>query len=108
MIVAPTFQSLPTEGGPQAGTAVAGEAKAATERQSPVVVSLRDPARLAALVRAFRYPARYDRGRHLLTAFGEGRLIQVAMGSEKGAGALLTNRAGCSANAQSSATCRTA
>ena len=40
MIVAPTFQSLPTEDGPEAGTAVAGEAEAATEGQSPVVVSL--------------------------------------------------------------------
>ena len=47
MIVAPTFQSSPTEGGPQAGTAVAGEAEAATEGQSPAVVSLRGPARLA-------------------------------------------------------------
>ena len=100
MIVAPTFQSSPTEGGPQAGTAVAGEAEAATEGQSPAVVSLRGPARLAALVRAFRCPARYDRGWHLVTAFGAGRLIQVAVGSEKGAGALLTNRAGCSANAR--------
>lgn len=43
--------------------------------------------------------------RHSGTAFGEGRLIQVAVGLARATGALLTNRAGYSANAQSSATC---
>ena len=98
MIVAPTFQSLPTESGPEARTPVAGEAEAVTEGQSPVVVNLRGPARLTALIRAFRCPARCDWGWHLVTAFGAGRLIQAAV----------ANRAGCSANARSGATCRTA
>ena len=53
-------------------------------------------------------PALYDWGRHSGTAFGVGRLIRAAVGLAKGTGALLTNRAGCSANARSSATCRAA
>ena len=53
-------------------------------------------------------PTCYDWSRHSGTAFGVGRLIQVAVGLARGAGALLTNRAGCSANARSSATCRAA
>ncbi len=50
----------------------------------------------------------YGWGRHSITAFDAGRLIQVAVGLAKGTGALFTNRAGCSANARSSATCRAA
>ena len=39
-------------------------------------------------------PARYGWGRHSVTAFGAGRLIQVAVGLARGTGALSTNRAG--------------
>ena len=46
----------------------------------------------------------YGWGRHSGTVFGVGRLIHVAVGLAMGTGALLTKRAGCSANARSSVT----
>jgi hypothetical protein len=68
--------------------------------------------RSSGIYRAGRPARRIERSVRLpppaMTEIGIGRLIQAAVGLARGTGAVLTNRAGCSANARSRVTRRAA